>query len=91
MCHIKTPKSFDVELHLIVFKNNLGNFGVKDFIFGYPNSLIKNPNIFVVVLYFWLSCKKLRVKFTEISRNLGAYIMPVNSFKWKHYEEKLFY
>ena len=23
--------------------------------------------------------------FTEINRNLGVYVMPVDSFKWKHY------
>jgi len=30
------------------------------------------------------------VGFTEISRNLGVlYIMPVNSFRWKHYEGEI--
>src|SRR5665811_755660 len=29
--------------------------------------------------------KTLLMGFTEINRNSGVYVMPVNSFKWKHY------
>jgi hypothetical protein len=29
--------------------------------------------------------KTLLMGFTEINRNLGVYVMPVDSFKWKHY------
>jgi hypothetical protein len=27
--------------------------------------------------------------FTEINGNLGVYIMPAGSFKWKHYEDSV--
>jgi len=27
--------------------------------------------------------------FTEINGNLGVYVMPVDSFKWKYYEGKI--
>ena len=33
--------------------------------------------------------KKLWKGFTEISRNFGVYDLPVNSFKWKHYEGEI--
>ena len=34
-------------------------------------------------------CKKIMRGYYKINRNLKVYVMPVNSFKWKHYEGEI--